>query len=276
MEEIVFEEPSQRPYMRNWAEVLDRAGEIVNSYDTGVTLRQLFYRLVSEELIPNSKSKYTSLATRTARARRDGTFPDLVDRGRTIHRYATFAGPDDAKYYLKRIYRRDRTENQDVSIYLAVEKAGIVEQLMSWFGDLGLPILALGGYASQSYVDEIVADASSQNRSAVLLYAGDHDASGEDLYRDFVKRTACFSKVVKVALTPDQVVEHNLPPLPGKAEDTRAARFIAKHGELVQVELDALPPDVLQSLYQQALDEFWDKSAFESSLAQERGELEEL
>lgn len=108
------------------------------------------------------------------------------------------------------------------------------------------------------------------------MYTGDHDASGEDLYRDFVKRTACFSKVVKVALTPDQVVEHNLPPLPGKAEDTRAARFIAKHGELVQVELDALPPDVLQSLYQQALDEFWDKSAFESSLAQERGELEEL
>ena len=127
MEEIVFEEPSQRPYMRNWAEVLDRAGEIVNSYDTGVTLRQLFYRLVSEELIPNSRSKYTSLATRTAQARRAATFPDLVDRGRTIHRYATFAGPDDVKYYLKRIYRRDRTENQDVSIYLAVEKAGIVE-----------------------------------------------------------------------------------------------------------------------------------------------------
>ena len=47
---------------------------------------------------------------------------------------------------------------QTVSLYLGVEKAGIVEQLQEWFGDLGVPVLALGGYGSQTYVDEVVAD----------------------------------------------------------------------------------------------------------------------
>jgi len=34
-----------------WAPILRRAASVVDGYDTGVTLRQLFYRLVSEELL---------------------------------------------------------------------------------------------------------------------------------------------------------------------------------------------------------------------------------
>ena len=46
------------------------------------------------------------------------------------------------------------------------------EQLDAWFGDeLGLPILALGGYASQSFVAEVRDDIARQDRPAVLIYA---------------------------------------------------------------------------------------------------------
>ncbi len=41
-----------------WVTILVRAAEIVRSYSVGVTLRQLFYRLVSELLIPNTRSAY--------------------------------------------------------------------------------------------------------------------------------------------------------------------------------------------------------------------------
>ena len=34
-----------------WEPVIEHAADIVRSYDTSVTLRQLFYRLVSEQLI---------------------------------------------------------------------------------------------------------------------------------------------------------------------------------------------------------------------------------
>ena len=98
-----------------WPPIIDRAAEIVRSYDTGVTLRQLHYRLVSEQLTPNTEKAYKRLSSLTAVGRRRGTFPDLIDRGRTIHSYQHFAGPCDALNALQDWYRLDRTAGQDVS-----------------------------------------------------------------------------------------------------------------------------------------------------------------
>jgi hypothetical protein len=260
----------------DWPEILGQAESIVYSYPTGVTLRQLFYRLVSAQVLPNSQAAYKTLSARTAEARRNGDFPDLIDRGRKIHRYQTFRDVAEALADIIRWYRLDRTEGQDVSLYLGVEKAGMVEQLQSWFGDLGVPILALGGYASQTYVRDVADDAQSQDREAVLLYAGDFDPSGEDIDRDFEERTDCFDEVVRVALSATQVQEYQLPPNPGKSTDSRAGGFIARHGELVQVELDALDPNDLRALFQAAIDDYWDTSAYEAVLDRERTDRSRL
>src|SRR3546814_5495362 len=58
---------------------------------------------------------YKGLSSRTAQARRDGAFPDLIDRGRSIHRYDYFDSTTEAIDYLVNVYRRDRTEGQDRS-----------------------------------------------------------------------------------------------------------------------------------------------------------------
>jgi len=261
---------------RSWPAILERAAEIVRGYSTPVTLRQLFYRLVSDGTLPNTTSAYSTLSAQTAEARRAGTFPDLLDRTRTIHRRVTFDGADDARTWMAEIYRRDRTEGQPRSVYLGIEKAGLVEQLSEWFGDLGLPILALGGYSSQTYVKEIADDVSRAERPAVLLYAGDFDASGEDIGRDFVERCGCFVEVVRVALTEAQVGEYGLPENPGKTTDTRAEGFAARHGRLVQVELDALPPDVLHELFTEGIGRFFDVSTFNGVVEREQAERTEL
>jgi len=260
----------------DWPAVITQAREIVESYETSVTLRQLFYRLVSAQVIPNSQVAYKRLSALTAEARRDSTFPALIDRGRTIHEYRWFTGPGRALSWLARIYRLDRTRDQDVSLYLGVEKAGMVVQLQAWFGNLGVPVLALGGYSSQTYTDDVAAHAGSQERPAVLLYAGDFDPSGEDIDRDFIERSACWDKVIRVALSTDQVRDYRLPVNPGKATDSRAAGFIERHGSLMQVELDALDPDDLRALYQAAIDRYWDMSAYERVLADERADLARL
>jgi hypothetical protein len=262
-----------RPNRRlDWPAILHSAANIVRAYDTGVTLRQLFYRLVAAEILPNNRVAYARLSSVTADARRRATFPALIDRTRSIHRYPTFLGPREARSWLGRIYRRDRTEGQSGSIYLGVEKAGIVEQLQSWFGDLGIPILALGGYSSQTYIDQVVDDVQQQDRLAVLIYAGDFDASGEDIDRDFRTRADVFNEVVRVALNADQVRQYKLPEQMGKATDSRARGFVERHGRLVQVELDALPPDVLRNLFQEAIDSHWDTSEYESLLRREDAE----
>ena len=264
-----------------WAVVLAEAARIVLSYDTAVTLRQLHYRLVSRPELdyPNTQNAYKALSSRTAELRRRNEFPELMDRTRRIHRRASWESPAEALAALTDQYRRDRTEGQDTSVFLGVEKAGMVAQLDDWFAALGLPILALSGYASQTLVDTVRSDVDEQGRPAVLLYAGDFDPSGEDIDRDFVSRTGCFDKVVRVALTAAQVATYQLPPAMGKLTDSRAAAFTARHGQLVQVELDALSPDVLRGLYAAALEEFWDTSAYQQSVdleQQDRSRLRQL
>jgi hypothetical protein len=91
-----------------WPVVVRQAAEIAGSYDTPVTLRQLFYRLVAALILPNSQYAYKQLSARTAEARRDGWFPDLIDQVRTIHRDIFFDGHIDALQWLTGIYRRDR------------------------------------------------------------------------------------------------------------------------------------------------------------------------
>jgi len=255
--------------------VVPRALEIIGHYDTLVTLRQLFYRLVSEFLIPNTRSAYATLSSRTAALRRAGEFPSLLDKTRGIVERTSFPTLDAAYEYIHgrwgKSIGRDRTAGQEFSIYLGVEKEGIVEQLRYWFGDLGMPILPLRGYTSESFEREVLQHIDSHDYPSVLLYAGDFDPSGEDILRNFTKHVH-FDEVIRVALTEEQVREHALPMMMGKATDTRAAGFVARHGELVQVELDALPPDVLRGLYQDELDRYWDPDAYEAVLEQEQEE----
>jgi hypothetical protein len=99
---------------------------------------------VAAGLIPNTQAAYKTLSNKTAKARRQGAFPDLIDRTRRIHRDRRFQSPAAALAWLADSYRRDGTAGQRVSLYLGVEKDGMVTQLAACSDDLGLPILALG------------------------------------------------------------------------------------------------------------------------------------
>ena len=275
---LLERDPSTGRQNRDWNPILLQARGIVESYDTKVTLRQLFYRLVSREVLRNNVSDYNALSSKTAAARREGWFPRLVDQTSSIVEPRTFTSPSQAIGYMYDIYRRDRTAGQQVSIYLGVEKAGIKNQLEEWFGDLGVPILPLGGYSSQTYVDDIAEHAASQDRPAILIYAGDFDGSGEDIFRDLVDRTDCWAKALRIALTPEQIQRYDLPVLPGKETDTRALKHARRQGfdSAVQVEMDALDPAVLRGLYRDAIDEYWDADAYAAAVAAEESDLAEL
>ena len=251
-------------------DVLPVAKTIVESYDTPVTLRQLLYRLVSLKegergRIPNTKSAYEQLSVNTAEARRNGTFPDLIDQRRGIVEPSSWNSPQEGTEALRDCYRRDRTEGQEYQIYLGVEKAGLVNQLDDWFAHLGLPILPLGGQCSQSFVDQITRRVNADGRPAVLLYAGDHDPTGWSILQNFVDRTGFWVneelrdfdtstmpedlgrkrgharawkripnwdryRRYRVALTPEQCVEYDLARNAAKAKDPSLDTFLINFG----------------------------------------------
>jgi hypothetical protein len=131
-----------------------------------VTLRKLYYQLVARQLIPNNTSAYKTLSDRTATARRAGEFPGLTDNGRSIHRYQAWTSPRTALTETAECYRRDRTEGQELSLCLGVEKNGMVPQLMQWFGELGIPVLPLGGYSSETFECAVEEDTTRPYRPA--------------------------------------------------------------------------------------------------------------
>jgi hypothetical protein len=266
----------------DWAPVLERAVEIVGSYDTPVTLRQLFYRLVAAGLIPNNVQSYKRLSSLTAAARRLGEFPRLADAGRTIHRRASWSSPRELLEAATQQYRRDRTEGQPAALYIGVEKNTLVAQLESWFDELGIPVLPLRGYSSESYERDIAEDvsASADGRTVIVLYAGDFDPSGEDIQRNFrvqmIDRGIEDFELHRIALTNEQVARFGLPEAPGKESDSRAGAFAERHGKLVQVELEALDPAELRRLYQDAIGRYWDDIQYAAVLEQEEQERREL
>jgi hypothetical protein len=231
---------------KDWAPILDCAAAIVEEYETAVTLRQVFYRLVAAGLIENSVNDYKHLSRRSAELRRLGTFPPLLDRTRAIERRPTSDSPAEALDLLARAYRRDLLAGQAVLPVVVVEKATLIAQVVAWFGDLCVPAVALRGYASETLERLVVELIEADEREAVLLYCGDFDPTGEDIPRAFEANTDL--ELRRIALTAAQVAEYDLPPAPGKASDSRAAGFELRHGRLVQVELEALDPDDLRSL----------------------------
>ena len=94
-----------------------------------------------------------------------------------------------------------------------------------------------------------------------VLYFGDFDPSGEDMHRSLIERFATlgvFPETPKVALTAEDA--RRLPGDVTKADDSRAAAFVAKYGDLA-VELDALPIDELRTRIQSGMEEWVDMGA---------------
>jgi hypothetical protein len=276
-------QPKENPMARKaWPPILARAAAIVEEYDTAVTLRQVHYRLVADADTSgsgylNTENDYKNLSRLSAEARRDGTFPPLLDRTRTIERPVTFASPQEALTVLAEQYRRDLLATHQVLPVVVVEKATLIAQVLAWFGELCVPAVALRGYASETLERLVLELHDDEQREVVMLYAGDFDPTGEDIPRAFEANTGLDLR--RVALTAGQVSQYGLPPAPGKASDSRAAGFEARHGQLVQVELEALDPADLRTLIDNELDGLVDQDRVDSEQERqevERAQLEEL
>jgi hypothetical protein len=117
------------------------------------------------------------------------------------------------------------------------------------------------------------------DKNVVLLYLGDHDPSGEDMVRDIRDRLQEFGvpnlEVKKLALTMSQIRRFNPPPNPAKVTDSRAAAYIAKHGDS-SWELDALPPRELNRIVEKAILEVVDVKAMSAVIRREDAERERV
>jgi len=271
---------------RGWDPIIARARDLVNAFTTrfgrAPTLRRLHYELVSDQFARvygyvNTQADYKRLSELTAVGRRAGVFPDLDETVRWWSREQGFANADALREHIREICKVDRMRGQAVTIAVVVEKAGSRGFLHDWFDAYSVYITALAGFTSQTIVDNLKRFQRAHRKPMIVLYAGDHDASGEDIDRDFQDRCGVEGiEVRRVALLPGHVQQYNLPVSPFDKVDSRAQAFINRHGGLWQVELDALDPDDLRTLFEAEFNKLWDFDAYQAQLDREPELLKEV
>ncbi|PJM98633.1 hypothetical protein CG740_34930 [Streptomyces sp. CB01201] len=263
-----------------WPVVVERAQEIVESYEGGVTLRQVMYRLVSERALPHTAPMYRRLSAQLAKARREGRFPDLIDTVREVHAPPAWPGVDAFVREMPGWFALDRTAEQEHALYVAAEKDTLRQQLTGWLAPAGIPVLVVRGFGSQSYADVVRDRVTNDPRDGVLLVVGDFDCSGEDIERDWVTRTGCWSRTERILLTYDQVHAYKLPATEGKQGDPRwrtfADRYSFDPARPVQWEVEALEPAELQRLVLAAVDPYIDRHVLARQIAREEEQRQAL
>ncbi len=241
-----------------------------------MTVRQVFYQLVSRQVLENSESAYKRLSAALVRARQEELIAwewveDRLRRPRAVSMWRDLA---DFAETASQAYRRDVWETQPIYLEAWLEKdalSGVFERVLSRYG----VTLNVGrGYDGWASIKDAAERYLKCGRDVTVLYFGDFDPSGEDMVRSLRERLAffgCYPQIVKCALTADDVQRYNLPPNPTKRTDTRHKAFVERFGDL-SVELDALPVEVLQERIRQEVEKRLDLDALEAVRAQEERE----
>jgi hypothetical protein len=88
----------------------------------------------------------------------------------------------------------------------------------------------------------------------IIIYYGDVGPSPYDIER-VTKRMMAGVRVVRIALTPNQVKQFKLPPRPAKESDRRTPRYLRLYGPET-FEIEGMRPQILREVTEQALRKF--------------------
>jgi len=178
------------------AEIAKAIKDIAKEYQNDnyiLTLRQLYYQLVSRDIVPNHDKVYKKISS----IKDDVVYSGLVDwdvfedRGRvpSIAYYENSIA--DALRRTKEWYRLDRQLDQSNHVEVWTEKDAISSILKRITDKYTVRLVVNKGYTSSTaiygaytrFVEEIL-----EGRTITILYFGDHDPSGMDMIRDIRER----------------------------------------------------------------------------------------
>ncbi len=222
---------------------------------------------------------YDRLCEYLNRARRAKIIPFKVirDDGWNETQEAGWTDPDelvDLFLNLAGEYTRNKQTRQPYQVYLITEAAGMVPQLARVADRYSVRVMSSGGFDSLTVKYDLARKAKQNEKATVFLHVGDYDPSGVCIYDSLAADVEAFSGgdgyFERVALLPEHIEKYSLPTAPAKAND--------KRGNNVKqtCQLEALPPDVLAALVDDAIRQYYDLSVLENDLVEEQQECMDL
>jgi hypothetical protein len=258
-----------------------------------LTLRQIFYRLVSKLVIPNTVTSYKTLSKILVKARERGEVDDtrIEDRSRQILGIGDWGYRDFDSFLAERIQRlkeswqywtRPLWQNQPQNVIIALEKDALSRLFTDVADSFRIHVYPTRGYGSYTYI-KLMALKMNGQKPTTVLYFGDYDPSGQDIQRDLEKRLTAYGaknfKVIRMALTKEQITQYNLPPRPEDAETIAKLQRDPRtktYGIDYACELDALEPTTLQHIIRTAILNSIDLEKWNQTIQQIKDEQQKL
>ncbi|MGB9002849.1 MAG: hypothetical protein WCC52_03470 [Nitrosotalea sp.] len=249
-----------------YQEYVRATNDIIEQYDILLTVRQIFYRLVSNGFIQNTINSYKLFDRMITRGRERGDIDtrSIVDRARQViggdYGYASvqdfvrskISELEDTEQYTRRVW-----DGQPQYVELWVEKDALATLFSSIADGYRVVTYPSRGYSSFTKVYEAINNRFSLygDRPITILHFSDHDPSGLNMTEDIQSRLYRYgshARVKRIALTHTQVRQFRLEPMPTKISDSRWREYSLQYGSQCW-ELDALPPNELQNIIRDAI-----------------------
>jgi len=184
----------------------------------------------------------------------------------------TFNSVEDALRETAAFYRKNLWRDADSYVEIWLEKdalSGVVYPVTSIYD---VPLMVARGYASLSFLYSAADYINTLPVPAYIYHLGDFDPSGVNAgekIEETLRELAPDAEITfeRIAVTPEQIANWDLPTRPTKLSDTRSKNF----GE-ISVELDAIEPNQLRTLVQEAIELHLPPDQFEKLKAAEESE----
>ena len=257
-------------------EVVPAILEVIREFDAQellpLTLRQLFYQLVSRQVIENNLGEYKSVSNTLGTLRDNGlvSWAAIEDRSRRLieKRGVTDLESHIAEWapYLFRGYDRCLVQNQQKYVEVWTEKDALTSIIEKQTWIYCCRIVVLRGQSSRTFVNDYAERAQRAIRNGqnpVIIYVGDMDPTGcripYSVKNRLEKKYSIQIELDRVALNLDQIAFFELPSSPDalKPKDPNF-KWFRNQGFDKAVEVDALHPRDLQDILKQALEKHLD------------------
>ncbi len=223
--------------------------------DHPLTVRGVFYRVLSAGAVEKTEKAYNAVQREVLKLRRSGDLPYewVVDGTRWHIKTPSWSNVEEALDDAAASYRRALWHDQDVYVEIWSEKDAISSIIAPVTETWDVPLMVARGFASESFLWSTASTIRAVNKPTIVYQLGDHDPSGIAAWKHVQRRLREFAPDIdiyfeRLAVTPEQIYVLDLPTRPTKATDSRSKGFIGE-----SVEVDAIPTSTLTEIVANAI-----------------------
>ena len=258
---------------------LDRQISEVLRVDHPQSVRHVFYRMTDPRLpepVEKSERGYRHVQHRLKELRRAGAVPYgwITDTSRRGYFTDTFADRFDFVRQISGLYRSDLWSQTNTYCEVWTESRSIAGVIEDDCRELAVSLYPAGGFSSITLAFQAAEQINAEHngRDLIIFYIGDYDPAGVliDVSLEAELRQhldpAVSMQFVRLGITPEQIVQYDLPTKPRKDTDRRSLHIAET------VEAEAMPAVLLRGLLRTRIESLLPAGALATARVAEESE----